>query len=159
MSQARLIDGLQFARGAETLAGTLDPTRLPRLAEMRCTVEALSYELRGRTDAQGRCWLRVSGDGMLLLECQRCLEPFSFPLAFCTELLLAASQREIEAADDDFDRVLAAKEMDVCLLVEDEVILALPMAPRHEQCGGGPIGETTGRASPFGELAKLKRIQ
>lgn len=159
MSQPRLIDGLQFARGEETLDGSLDLSRLPRLAEIGCGVRCLSYVLRGRKDDQGRCWLQVSGDGTLILECQRCLKPFMFPLVFCTELLLVASEREIEAADDGVDRVLAGKSMQVDRLVEDEVILAMPMVPRHEQCEDGQLRVEAGRSSPFAALAKLKRIR
>jgi len=158
MSQPGLIDGLQFARGAETLKGTLDPSRLPRLAEMGGATSGLSYELRGRTDAEGRCWLQVWAKGTLTLECQRCLGPITFPVALRSELLLAECEREIEAADDDLDRVLAGNAMDVCQLVEDEVLLALPMAPRHGRCDGKRDGAETGRPSPFAELAKLKRI-
>jgi uncharacterized protein len=159
MSQPGLIDGLQFARGAETLKGTLDPRRLPRLAEMRCVTKGLSYELRGRTDAEGRAWLQVLANGTVTLECQRCLGPLTFPIALRSELLLAESERDIETADDDVDRVLAGKAMDVCQLIEDEVLLALPMAPRHEQCGAEQAAADAGRSSPFAELAKLKRMQ
>jgi uncharacterized protein len=161
MSQPGLIDGLQFARGAETLQGTLDSSRLSRLAELRCTVQDLSYKLRGRTDAQGRCWLQVSAEGTLTLDCQRCLGPVTYPLALRSELLLAQSEQEIDAAEDDLDRVLAGAEMDVGRLVEDEVILALPMVPRHEQCGARTDGADSvdGRPLPFEGLAKLKRIQ
>ncbi len=158
MSQPGLIDGLQFARGAETLKGTLGPSRLPRLAEIRGATTGLSYELRGRTDAEGRGWLQVLANGTLTLECQRCLGPLTFPLALRSELLLAESERDIETADDDIDRVLADTAMDVCQLIEDEVLLALPMAPRHEQCSGKRDGVEAGRSSPFAELAKLKRM-
>lgn len=159
MSQSRLIDGLQFARGGGELKGTLDGSSLPRLAEMRCAAQGLSFELRGRTDAQGRYWLQVSAEGTLTLECQRCLGPIGFPLALRSELLLAQSEQEIESADDEIDRVLAGKAMDVGQLVEDEVILALPMAPRHEQCGGKRDGTEAGQSSPFVGLARLKQIQ
>ena len=159
MSHPGLIDGLQFARGAETLKGTLDSSRLRRLAEMRCATTGLSYELRGKTDAEGRAWLQVLASGTLTLECQRCLGPLAFPLALRSELLLAESERDIELADDDVDRVLAGKAMDVCQLIEDEVLLALPMAPKHEQCSGKRDGAQSSRSSPFAELAKLKRIQ
>jgi uncharacterized protein len=159
MSQPGLIDGLQFAREAKTLKGTLDPRRLPRLVEMRCATKGLSYELRGRTDAEGRAWLQVLANGTVTLECQRCLGPLTFPIALRSELLLAGSERDIETADDDIDRVLAGKAMDVSQLIEDEVLLALPMAPRHEQCGVRQAGADAGRSSPFAELAKLKRMQ
>ena len=158
MSQPGLIDGLQFARAAETLKGTLDSSQLPRLAEMRCATTGLSFEIRGRTDAEGRGWLQVLTKGTLTLECQRCLGPLEFPLALRSELMLAESERDIETADDDVDRVPAGKEMDVGRLIEDEVLLALPMAPRHEQCGYKLDGAEAGRSSPFEKLARLKRM-
>ena len=46
----------------------------------------------------------------------------------------ASSEAEITAADDDIERVVAGREMSVAALVEDEVLLALPMVPKHEQC-------------------------
>ena len=140
------------------LRGTLDPSRLPRLGEMRCATAGLSYELRGETDAEGRGWLHVLANGTLTLECQRCLGPLKFPIVVRSELLLAESEHDIETADDDIDRVLAGKAMDVCQLIEDEVLLALPMAPRHEQCDGERGVAEAGRSSPFAELAKLKRM-
>ena len=98
-------------------------------------------------------------NGTLTLECQRCLGPLKFPIVVRSELLLAESEHDIETADDDIDRVLAGKAMDVCQLIEDEVLLALPVAPRHERCGGKREGDETGRPSPFAKLAELKRIQ
>jgi len=158
MSQVEVIDGLQFARGAGVLKGTLGLSDLRRLAEMRCATEGLSYEISGRTDADGRCWLRVSASGALRLECQRCLGPLEFTLSLHSELLLATSEREVALAGDDIDRVLAGKDMEVCRLVEDEVLLVLPMAPTHERCGGMRDSADSGRSSQFAALAKLKRM-
>jgi uncharacterized protein len=73
------------------------------------------------------------------MPCQRCLDPIRVPIAIDAELQLAESAREIAEADDEIDRVLASRRMDIPGLVEDEVILALPMAPRHEECT--PQGE------------------
>jgi uncharacterized protein len=159
MSQRAVIDGLQFAKGAETLKGTLGMPQLRRLAELRCATDGLSYELLGRTDSEGRCWLHISATGALTLTCQRCLGPIEFPLALESELLLASSEREIVEAEDDIDRVLAGKAMRVGELVEDEVILALPMAPKHEQCEESQDDAKSNRDSPFAALARLKRVQ
>jgi len=158
MSQPGVIDGLQFARGAETLSGTLALPQLRRLAELRCGTMGLSYALSGRIDAEGRGWIRVSASGELTLECQRCLGALDFRLALESELLLARDEREIANAEDDIDRVLAGTQMEVSKLVEDEVLLALPMSPAHDQCGGGQDREANQRASPFAALAKLKGI-
>jgi uncharacterized protein len=61
-------------------------------------------------------------------------------------------------AQDDIDRLLAGKQMDVCELVEDEVLLSLPIATVHVRCGGEKPGSGGKRSSPFAELAKFKGI-
>ncbi|HUL93735.1 MAG TPA: DUF177 domain-containing protein [Burkholderiales bacterium] len=108
--------------------------RLPRLAQLRCSTEGLEYRLRGGRADNGKPCLWLSVTGSLELVCQRCLDPIQFPIAIDAELQLAANAREISEADDEIDRVIASRNMDVAWLVEDEVILALPMAPRHEGC-------------------------
>ena len=159
MSQPGVIDGLQFARGARELRGSLEMESLPRLAQMHCEAGALDYGLRGSMTGEGRACLRISVSGRMQLVCQRCLGPVPFPLSIDVELQLSESLREIEEADDEIDRVLASRSMDVGQLVEDEVILALPMAPRHERCEGkaGVGAAVAVNRSPFGVLSALKR--
>jgi DUF177 domain-containing protein len=141
MSQVEVIDSLQFARAALERRGVVGMERLPRLAQSQCSTEGLEYHLRGGRAGNGKpcLWLSVKGSVQLL--CQRCLDPFQVPIAIDAELQLAESQREISEADDEIDRVLASRQMDVGSLVEDEVILALPMVPRHERCA--PSGATS----------------
>ena len=134
MSQAEVIDGLQFARAGLERHGVVEMQRLPRLAQLQYSTDGLEYHLRGGRAGNGKPCLRLSVRGSVELLCQRCLDPIQIPIAVETELELAASEREISEADDEIDRVLASRRMDVGWLVEDEVILALPMAPRHEKC-------------------------
>ena len=108
--------------------------RLPRLAQSQCSTEGLEYHLRGGRAGNGKPCLWLSVRGSMELPCQRCLDPIQVPIAIDAELQLAETVREISEADDEIDRVLASRRMDVAWLVEDEVILALPMAPRHERC-------------------------
>jgi len=140
MSQAEVIDGLQFARAGLERRGVVGMERLPRLAQLQCSTEGLEYDLRGGRAGNGKPCLRLSVRGSVKLPCQRCLDPIQVPIAVDAELLLAENLREISEADDEIDRVLATRNMDVAWLVEDEVILALPMAARHEACA--PYGET-----------------
>ena len=134
MSQAGVIDGLQFARAGLERHGVVSMERLPRLAQLQGSTEGLEYHLRGGRASNGKPCLRLSVKGSVKLLCQRCLEPVQFPIAVDAELQLAENLREISEADDEIDRVLASRNMDVASLVEDEVILELPMAVRHEQC-------------------------
>jgi uncharacterized protein len=134
MPQAEVIDGLQFAQAALERRGKVGMERLPRLAQLQGSTEGLEYRLCGGRAGNGRPCLRLSVRGSMELTCQRCLGPIQVPIAIDAELQLAESEREISEADDEIDRVLASRHMDIASLVEDEVILALPMAPRHEQC-------------------------
>ena len=75
------------------------------------------------------------------------------------EKMMVRLQAEIDAepaAVDAPDRVVAGKEMAVRDLVEDELILSLPYAPRHEECEAHPEGSDSGsdraRSSPFAGL-------
>ena len=108
--------------------------QLPRLAKMQCSTQGLEYHLRGGRASNGKRCLRFSVRGSMQVLCQRCLDPLPVPIAIDAELQLAENLREILETDDEIDRVLASRHMDVEQLVEDEVILALPMVPRHETC-------------------------
>lgn len=156
MSQAGVIDGLQFARGAMERRGALGMEQLPRLAQMQCSTSGLQYVLRGGASGFGKLCLRISVTGEMQLVCQRCLGPLPVPVAVDVELQLAQSLREIAEADDDIDRVLASRTMDVGQLIEDEVILALPTVPRHETCSPASVATQAG-GSPFDTLAVLRR--
>jgi len=132
--------------------------QLPRLAEMQCSTSGLEYVLQGGASSFGRPCLRISVRGEMQLVCQRCLGPLPVPVAVDVELELAESLREIAEPDDDIDRVLASRTMDVGQLIEDEVILALPTVPRHDACGtaSAPL---QAEESPFGLLAVLKGVK
>ena len=134
MSQAGVIDGLQFARAALERRGVVGMERLPRLAQLPCSTEGLEYHLRGGRTGNGEPCLRLSVRGSVELCCQRCLDPIRVSIAIDAELQLAESLREISEADDEIDRVLASPYMSIGELVEDEVMLVLPMAPRHDTC-------------------------
>jgi uncharacterized protein len=157
MSHVGVIDGLRFAESASEISGTLTDEELPRLSGSDCRVEQVVFSVRGGTSSKGRPCLRVTAQAELVLVCQRCLEPMACSVPVDSDLELSQSLEEIEQADDDIDRVLAAQSMDVAQLVEDEVILALPVAPRHESCTPHADGDELKRASPFDVLARLKQ--
>jgi len=157
MSRAGTIDGPQFARDRGVVSGALDIGALPRLAASGCTAATLRYRVSGGTNAQGRPCLVVEASGPASLVCQRCLGELGFAVEVRVELELAESEREIAAADDDVDRVLATRSMDLAALVEDEVLLVLPMAPMHDRCEAGTDERQAQRAGPFAALARLRR--
>jgi len=159
MSQPAAIDGLAFARGATVLGGQLGLESLPRLAQSGCSGAIVDFVLEGEINERGKPGLRLAVDGSVRLECQRCLDDLDLPLHLEAQLEFAASDAEIAAADDAIERVVAGREMSVAALVEDEVLLALPMVPKHERCNAAAELGAKAQASAFQALAALKKTK
>src|SRR4051812_15528310 len=161
MSHQPLIDGYEFASAGALQQGTWPISAFPRLRDMLASdAGEVAYSVQGVRDQRGRPGLRVKVSGTLQLRCQRCLEPMAFEVGSDELLVLAATLAGIHAEPGDAqapDRVIAGKEMPVRELIEDELILALPYAPRHEHCAATAATDGTEKASPFAGLRGLMR--
>jgi uncharacterized protein len=159
MSHQPVIDGLEFARTGSKLQGSWQVADFPRLRDaLHSDAGTLRYELRGIPEERGRPALRLKLEGVLSLVCQRCLGAMEFPFRIEVALLLAATQAEIDAVPleaEGPERILAGKEMPVRDLVEEELLLAIPIAPRHERCAGQAALGKEGAQSPFSGLRGL----
>ena len=160
------IDGFEFASAGATQQGSWPLRDFPRLRDMLASdAGEVAYEISGVRDERGRPGLRLKVSGVLPLRCQRCLEPMLLPVRTDETLVLAATLDEIHAEPADShapDRVVAGKEMALRELIEDELILAVPYAPRHEECepagAAGPEDEKRAdKVSPFAGLRGLMR--
>ena len=156
MSHQPVIDGFEFATAGATQEGTLPLSSFPRLQDLLVShAGEAAYQLRGVRDERGRPSLRLAVHATLQLRCQRCLGPLSHEVDTDELLVLAASQAEIDADPITVDmptRVIAGKEMAVRDLVEDELILAVPYAPRHDECEVRPEAHDRAASSPFAGL-------
>jgi uncharacterized protein len=157
MLQPAAIDGLAFARSAGVLTGRLGMESVPRLTQSGCSGAALNFVLSGEINERGKPGLKLALDGSVRLQCQRCLGTLDLPLHFEEQLEFASSETEISAADDDIERVVVGSDMSVAALVESEVILALPMVPKHEHCQAAAGAERGAEPSAFQALAALKK--
>src|SRR5262245_1185506 len=153
-----VIDGFEFASAGATQQGVWPLSDFPRLRDVLASdAGQVAYEIRGVRDERGRPSLRLKVSGTLALRCQRCLEPMPFEVRTDETLVLAATLAEIHAEPASAsapDRVVAGKEMALRELIEDELILAVPYAPRHEECVAvrADDGKST---SPFAGLRAL----
>jgi uncharacterized protein len=161
MSRQPVIDGFEFASAGATQRGTWPLKALPRLRDVLAQdAGEVAYEITGVRDARGRPGLRLKVSGTMVLRCQRCLEPMEFAVNTDETLVLAATLDEIHAEPADAhapDRVVAGKEMALGELIEDELLLALPFAPRHEDCRPAGAGDSAESDSPFAALRGLIR--
>jgi len=153
-----LIDALDFARSGGRLSGDWPVADFPRLQGAVQPGSVLHYELEGVPEERGRPALRLRVTGKLQLTCQRCLGALEHPLRVDALLLLFGSEGEIDAIPVDAeapDGIVAAGEMAVRDLIEEEVLLAIPYAPRHEECKAGADVAGTSRTRPFADLRTL----
>ncbi len=149
------------------MQGEAPLARLARLQENLLRNDGVvHYALRGGTNQMGKLalWLDVSAD--LVLTCQRCLEPMVFPVRSAgVEFVLVDKEPESdsgeleEESEGDSEWLVVNKAQDVLTLVEDEILLSLPYAPRHENCAPKAEMAGTGAKNPFAALAALKKPQ
>ena len=135
MSQRIVIDSLAFAREAGSLQGELPIAGLTRVLDLLANpASRVAYQLSGQLDYRGKPQLVLQLEGVLSVRCQRCLEGLDYPVNVHSLLKLIGSEEELtqeEMEDDTKDFLVAQKEFDVVALIEDELILDLPPAPRH----------------------------
>ncbi len=164
MSHQPVIDGFEFASAGATQQGVLPLGEFPRLRDLLASdAGEVAYEVTGLRDERGRPSLRLAVKGTVQLRCQRCLEAMRVDVDEDELLVLAATQAEIDAdptGAEAPDRLLAGKAMPIRELVEDQLILALPFAPRHERCAAGKVQEAAksqGKVLPFAGLKGMMR--
>jgi uncharacterized protein len=160
MSQPIVINSLVFAREARSLQGELPIASLTRvLDKLTDSVGELRYRIEGQLGPRNRAQLLLQLDGALSVCCQRCLEGIDYPVRLRSVLEFVDDEEDLtqeEIEDDSKDFLPAQSELDVVALIEDEIILDLPSAPRHENCALPDTGQGTGKVSPFSVLQGLK---
>jgi len=169
-SRGRIADPFRFAAEARTLSGEVEVAELARLADVLAGSEGVvGWRIEGslvaRSPAGGGASgrqeprLRLVLGGRLDLRCQRCLGGFEWPLAVEATLQPVRAGQPIpdeELEDDEVDAIEIAEGLDVLALIEDEILLALPIAPRHEQCEVPRGMNGANEESPFAALASLR---
>lgn len=93
-------------------------------------------ELVEQTGGNGQAWLHLHADALVPMTCQRCLATALIPLEVDRSFRFVADEASAEAEDDDSEEDLLAlsREFDLLALVEDELLMELPVVPRHEAC-------------------------
>ena len=104
----------------------------------------------------------LTNEAQVALTCQRCLQPVETPLELERSLRFVPGEAEAAALDADSEEDVLAlpRWLDLRELAEDELLLALPIVPRHEQCPV-PLPSAAGeeevaRENPFAALQALK---
>ncbi len=122
--------------------------------------------MRNGAGGQAQPWIQLQGSVDMALVCQRCLEPVSTLVQFDREFRFVESEDVALAEDEDCDEdlLVCSTQFDLLELVEDELLMALPVSPKHETCPGelklsaadSDFEVANERPKPFAKLAQLK---
>ena len=128
------IDPYRLARFGETLRGGLAIARMRRLADMLYRRDGeVEIELRFEQTESGQVYVRGAIVGTLELVCQRCLEGMPFDLDIKVNLALVGSNRGARTLNAGHDPLVVSDgSLLLTEMVEDELILALPLVANHD---------------------------
>ena len=159
------LDVKAFAQAANLLGGHDALAKYERLmqeTEGLGADNALAWSAQGelRVDESGaeQVWLHLTIDTCLPLICQRCMGPVDLAVQvhqsyrFCDSEEAAAAQD----AEAEEDVLVLSPDFSLSELIEDEVLMALPLVPRHETC---PVAVKLAVADPDFEAALVEKAQ
>ena len=163
------IEPLSLAEKGRTLSGRVAVSRLDRLCQSLHGGKG-EVEVRLHFDKDEGGQPNVTGhlSTTLQLECQRCMQAMELPVSVDVQLGIVRTQQQAESLPDNYDPLLVSDEQITATdIVEDELILALPLVALHEmdECPAAdrvlaqdeqdePIPQ---RENPFAVLADLKK--
>ncbi len=159
---AKPVDVAVLADAGARVELAIPVARLERITEFLASRDGMVTGSVALSREDGRIAAEVELAAELSLRCQRCLKPMLLPVASRSHVVLLVSEEESSSVPPELETALAPDgRLRLADLVEEELLLALPAAPRHPgACPGEQrdeaqesISQTTQR--PFAGLGEL----
>ena len=161
--ETHYINNLDFAKRQQVLEGNVGLSEMVRLQAMlsegaqAAGSSTIHFKLTGHSQHYHLPSLHLDIEANLPMVCQRCLEQMQVPLTLGFEYVVSAEESATLDDSDEVDWVEQSDAMDVRALIEDELLIALPIAPVHAlQCKQLNL-ESGEKPNPFSVLKALKK--
>lgn len=161
------IDCDEILQSGQQIQGCIRVSELTRLTDLLCDdTGVLQVKCNLYADEEGYRHLTCTFSGILLMQCQRCLEPVAKTISSEVDLILVANEKLVELVPNKFNAIVVPdNKLVIREVIEDEVILSLPMFARHEEpcCIDEQVANSTSetleptKSNPFKVLEKLKK--
>ncbi len=136
------VDCRRLAESAARLERVFELRDLPRLQSMLASARGcLRASFAFAMTETGRPGVTVAIESTPMLQCQRCLEPFEWAVRAESEIEFAADEKSAASVSDREPFVLSEGAASLRDLAEEELLLALPVAPACDEpriCGRAP---------------------
>lgn len=160
------VDPRKLAERETLFTGTAQVADMPRLVS--CLADdrgSFAVEVGFAKDEQGLNVVSGSICGTVNMTCQRCLEPVSVEVTATLNLAVVLTEKQAEHLPRDYDPLIVeADEIELLPIIEDELMLSLPLVPYHDDCsiqtsfGDVETARTQEeKPNPFSVLAQLKQ--
>jgi uncharacterized protein len=156
------IDTARFCKENQFLAGTLTQADLPRLAAE--VLDGAAFSVAWQAKGENPDFLELSIVSKVQMKCQRCLGAMeeSVDAQYRFEFVKdEAAAEAYDAESDDLDALVHSRQFDLQELIEDEMLMALPLASLHELCpeaGATAFLPVDPKPNPFAVLKNLKNM-
>jgi len=169
LGQMQGCDPHRLARGEERWQGAIEATSLKRFASVLIgtgyTVQWQAIFSEDRLEGGSRGpWMSLSYCASVQLACGRCAEPLELVIDESRRFTFAPNEAEASRLDEqafDHDVLVADPRFDLVELIEDELILAVPVMALHERCPatdpGGNAGADSGAVLASGGEPETQR--
>lgn len=124
------------------------------------------FELQTGQAGQSQVGLHLNVGVSLPLTCQRCLTAVDVSVQIDRSYRFVDTEGQAELEDDESleDLLVSSREFDLSALIEDEVLMDLPVVPRHDTCpvaiklaaADADFEDAPTKPNPFAALAGLK---
>jgi DUF177 domain-containing protein len=162
-----LPESVNFLRQVERnrkIEGSYPLVKLNRLSEALLSSDGYVTAKLEFGHSVGFACLKASASAKLLVKCQRCLKPMETEVTGNFKFALVSSEDEFELLPEEFEPyLLEGDEQSIIELIEDELLLSLPMVTTHtDACSdfmkkqGKAIQAAKEAAHPFAALKALK---
>ena len=123
--------------------GFLEISALPRVSEEASSVEPgdgfhwqVKTHFAASPGSEPQQILELAVKGRIHLVCQSCLQDCGLDLAQHSRFVMVTTEDEADAfpiEDDQQEPLVASQHFDLFGLIEDEILLSLPLIPKHSE--------------------------
>lgn len=161
------LDVLQFAINNMDANSTNLLDEFPRLAQVAPQAQTntqVQWQAHGHTktvlENATEIWVDIQAQVKLPFTCQRCLQDIEKTISIKRSIRFVQDEAVAAVLDEKLeeDVLVHSTQFDLLALIEDELIMELPYAPKHSLCADTAQSQTSNESThPFAKLRKLKK--
>ncbi len=144
---------------SKNVIGFADIKNMPNLLSLQTRESGIvSLNIQLGNTRRKDVLLEINIKTRLNLICQRCMELIKNKTFDINSSFLISKEEVTQRTNEkDVDTIICEKNLDITSLVEQELILAIPMIPKHKSCETSYINNLAeAEPSPFAELVNIK---